>query len=142
MIRPNKHHVLRLSALAVATARTPRERLVALLADSAVYFSRVDTLADRALAEKNAAEIGAAMKGNDLVLRVIGYTDATGGEKRNLVIGQMRANVAADLLVAQGVDRSRLRVVTRPGFNSGGPETDPRDRRVTFELAPADEPRL
>lgn len=131
----------KLAALAAATARSPRERLVAMLADSAVYFSRVDVLVDPALAEKRAAEIAAAMKGNDLALRVIGYTDATGGEKRNLVIGQLRAKAVASLIAAQGVDPSRLRIVTRTGFSSGGAETDPRDRRVTFELAPADEPR-
>ena len=74
-------------------------------------------------------------------MRVIGYTDSTGGERRNLVIGQMRANAVAELLVAQGVDRARLRSVTRPGFAQNGTDSDPRDRRVTFELAPADEPR-
>lgn len=131
----------KIAALAESTARTPREKLIALLADTAIYFSRVDTLADRALAEKRAGEIAAVMKGADLAVRVIGYTDATGGEKRNLAIGQMRANAVAELLAAQGVDRSRLRIVTRSGFNSGAPETDPRDRRVTFELAPPDEPR-
>ncbi|MCB1543725.1 MAG: OmpA family protein, partial [Rhodoblastus sp.] len=64
--------------------------------------------ADRAAAERRAGEIAAALKGNDLALRVIGYTDSTGGERRNLVIGQMRANAVAELLVAQGVDRARL----------------------------------
>ena len=131
----------RIAVLADSTARTAREKLIALLADTAIYFSRIDTLADRALAEKRTGDIAAAMKGNDLALRVIGYTDSTGGEKRNLAIGQMRASAVADLLAAQGVDRSRLRLVTRSGFTSGGQETDPRDRRVTFELAPPDEPR-
>ena len=81
------------------------------------------------------------MKGNDLALRVVGYTDSTGGEKRNLVIGQMRASAVAALLTAQGVDAARLRMVTRPGFSSNGAESDPRDRRVVFELASVDEPR-
>ncbi|MCB1540791.1 MAG: OmpA family protein, partial [Rhodoblastus sp.] len=131
----------RLAAFATASARTPRERLITMLADAAIYFSRVDTFADRAAAEKRADEIAAALKGNDLALRVIGYTDSTGGERRNLVVGQMRANAVADLLAAQGVDKARLRTVTRAGFAQNGAESDPRDRRVTFELAPADEPR-
>ena len=131
----------RLAALASASARTPREKLVTMLADTSIYFSRLDTFADRAAAERRAGEIAAALKGNDLALRVIGYTDSTGGERRNLVIGQMRANAVAELLVAQGVDRARLRSVTRPGFAQNGTDSDPRDRRVTFELAPADEPR-
>ncbi|HMN71469.1 MAG TPA: OmpA family protein [Rhodoblastus sp.] len=131
----------KLAALAAATARTPREKLAALLADRAIYFTRDDVFADRALAERRAGEIAAAMKGNDLALRVTGYTDATGGERRNLEIGQLRANAVADLIAAQGVDRSRLRTVTRASFGPAGSLTDPRDRRVTFELAPADEPR-
>ena len=131
----------RLTALSATAARTPREKLIAMLADTAIYFSRQDTFADRAVAEKRASQIAAALKGNDLALRVVGYTDSTGGERRNLVIGQMRATAVAELLAAQGVDKARLRIVTRPGFAQTGAESDPRDRRVTFELASMDEPR-
>lgn len=131
----------RLTALSAATARTPREKLISMLADRAIYFARLDTFADRALAEKRASEIATALNGNDLALRIVGYTDSTGGERRNLVIGQMRANAVAELLVAQGVNKARLRIVTRPGFAQNGAESDPRDRRVTFELASMDEPR-
>lgn len=131
----------KLSTLAASAARTPREKLIAALADTSIYFSRLDAFVDRALAEKRAAEIAAAMRDNDLALRVVGYTDSTGGEKRNLVIGQSRANAVAALLVAQGVDPARLRMVMRPGFSANGAETDPRDRRVVFELASVDEPR-
>ncbi|MFO1168395.1 MAG: OmpA family protein [Rhodoblastus sp.] len=130
-----------MAALEKTLARTPREQLIATLADTSIYFSRLDTFADPAVAEKRAKEIAAAMKGNDLALRVVGYTDSTGGEKRNLVIGQMRASAVAALLTAQGVDAARLRTVTRPGFSSNGAESDPRDRRVVFELASVDEPR-
>jgi len=130
-----------LAALAAAAVRTPREKLISTLADTSIYFSRVDTFADRVVADKRASEIAAAMRGNDLALRVIGYTDSTGGGRRNLVVGQLRANAVAALIAAHGVDASRLRIVTRPGFGSADAEGDPRDRRVTFELAPADEPR-
>lgn len=130
-----------LATLQKTLARTPRDRLIATLADTSIYFSRLDAFADPAVAEKRAKEIAAAMKGNDLALRVVGYTDSTGGEKRNLVIGQMRASAVAALLTAQGVDAARLRMVTRPGFSSNGAESDPRDRRVVFELASVDEPR-
>ena len=131
----------RLTALSATAARTPREKLIAMLADTAIYFSRQDTFADRAVAEKRVSQIAAALKGNDLALRVVGYTDSTGGERRNLVVGQMRATAVAELLAAHGVDKARLRIVTRPGFAQTGAESDPRDRRVTFELASMDEPR-
>ena len=131
----------RLTMLSATAARTPREKLIAMLADTAIYFSRRDTFVDRAIAETRASQIAAALKGNDLALRVVGYTDSTGGERRNLVIGQMRATAVADLLASQGVDKARLRIVTRPGFAQTGAESDPRDRRVTFELASMDEPR-
>ncbi|MFT4098684.1 MAG: OmpA family protein [Rhodoblastus sp.] len=130
----------KLAALAAATARTPRDRLIALVADSAVYFSTDDTLVDRRLAEQRAGEIAAAMKNTDLSLRVVGYTDPTGSAKLNLGIAQKRSNAVVDMLVAQGVDRSRLQIVTRSSANIGATTADPRERRVTFELSSPDEP--
>ena len=128
----------KVSALAASAARTPRERAAALIEGVAIYFSRDDTFADRALAEKRAGEIAALLKTTDLSLRVVGYTDSSGNDRKNALLGLQRAEVVAALLVAQGLDRARLRTMNRAAENLSA---DPRDRRVTFELAPTDEPR-
>jgi len=81
------------------------------------------------------------MKNVDLSLRVVGVTDPTGSAKLNLGIAQKRASAVVDMLVAQGVDRSRLQIVTKSGVNAGAATADPRERRVIFELSSPDEPR-
>ncbi len=131
----------KLAALETATARTPRERTEALLARTAIYFARLDEYQDSALAERRAADIAAALKGNDLKLRVVGNVDATGGDRRNVVIAQSRADAVAALVVARGVDKARVRALTRVTQSGGVSSGDVRDRRVTFELAPDDEPQ-
>ncbi|MFV0280533.1 MAG: OmpA family protein, partial [Rhodoblastus sp.] len=83
----------------------------------------------------------AAMKGAGGGVNIVGYTDAVGSEQRNIEIGQSRANAAATLLAAQGVDRARLHIVARSAPAHTGRDADLRARRVIFELAPADEVR-
>ncbi len=128
----------RLATLATSLARTPRERVAALIESVAIYFSRNEAFADPALAEKRVGEIAAALKASDVSLRIVGYTDSSGDDRRNALLGLQRAEAVAALLVAQGIDRTRLRTLSRLGENT---VADPRDRRVIFELAPADEPR-
>ena len=86
-------------------------------------------------------EIAAALKGGDFNLRILGQVDSTGGEKRNAEIAQARATAVMDMLGARGLERSRMRAVTRRPDFGGDPKGDPRDRRVTFELAWQDEPK-
>lgn len=64
----------------------------------------------------------------DASITVAGHTDATGAAQYNLMLSERRANAVRDFLVSQGVDPSRIEVVSfgeeRPAYNSG------RDRRV------------
>ena len=128
----------KVSTLAASLARTPRERVAALIEGVAIYFSRDDAFADRARAEKRVGEIVAVLKATDLSLRIVGYTDSSGNDRKNALLGLQRAEAVAALLVAQGIDRARLRTMNRSAENLSA---DARDRRATFELAPADEPR-
>jgi outer membrane protein OmpA-like peptidoglycan-associated protein len=132
----------RLGALIAAGAPSDRDRVVSLLSRIAIYFEPgTDRPVDPALAARRMDEIAAALKDGDFNLRVLGQADSTGGEKRNVEIAQARATAVMDMLVARGIDRSRLRPVARRPDFGGDPKGDPRDRRVTFELAWQDEPK-
>lgn len=67
-------------------------------------------------------------------LRIEGHTDAQGPCLYNRRLGQRRANVARDLLVAQGIETSRLRAVTfgedRPLIPGASKAQRIRNRRV------------
>jgi len=68
--------------------------------------------------------------------QIAGHTDALGSREANLDLSQRRAQAVADLLVSQGIDRSRLEVTgygeARPlaGRSAG----DPANRRVEAVL--------
>ncbi|HPD66013.1 MAG TPA: OmpA family protein [Bacteroidia bacterium] len=92
--------------------------------------------------------VAEAMKANPTAkLRIIGYTDKVGSEEYNKALGQRRAQTVADFLIMQGIDSSRLEVISK---GSAEPLTDVNtndaqrlNRRVQFELinstAPAPE---
>jgi outer membrane protein len=70
----------------------------------------------------------------DVKLLVEGHTDASGDEAYNVDLSQRRAQAAADYLVAEGVDASRLQV---KGYGSAKPVADDTtreaNRRVVFK---------
>lgn len=132
----------KLAALETAATPTARAKAQALASRTAIYFARDDAFADPALAARRADEIAAALKSDaDLALRVVGHTNSSGNEQRNARIARSRAEAVVALLVARGIEAGRLRAVARASADAGAAQSDPRDRRVTFELAPQDEAR-
>ncbi|MCC0002602.1 MAG: OmpA family protein [Methylobacteriaceae bacterium] len=132
----------KLAALETAATPTARAKAQALASRTAIYFARDDAFADPALAARRADEIAAALKSDaNLALRVVGHTDSSGNEQRNARIARSRAEAVVALLVARGIEAGRLRAVARASADAGAAQSDPRDRRVTFELAPQDEAR-
>ncbi len=127
----------RLTATIAATAPSQRDRVAAQLARTAIFFSQAAVLANPELAARRADEIAAALKGNDLSIRVVGRADVSGGERSNAAIAQARAEEVIAMLAQRGVDPGRLKAIARPGVAAAN--ADPRDRRVTFELAYDDE---
>lgn len=131
----------RLGALIAASTPTQRERVASLLSRAAIFFPSGGTAPlDSALSDRRIDEIAAALKGNDLALRVIGQSDAAGSAKLNARLAQIRADAIAAKLAERGIDPARIRVLVR-GPSAPDAQTDPRDRRVTFELAYDDEPK-
>ena len=130
-----------LGALIAAATPSTRDRVGAVLARTAIFFSKLATLADPERAGLRADEVAAAMKGNDLVVRVVGHADQTGSDRLNVQIAQQRAETVAAMLIARGLDPARVSVATRSSTLPLGAGSDLRDRRATFELAYEDEKR-
>lgn len=83
--------------------------------------------------------VAEALKSNPgYKLRIVGYTDKVGSEEYNKALGQRRAQTVADFLIIQGIDPSRLEIISK---GSAEPLTDVNtqdaqrlNRRVQFEL--------
>lgn len=121
---------------------TPRERLVAYARQNAIFFANNDEYRDQARAEAiMTTVVGLAQKTNVLV-RVIGYTDERGGQTRNNVLSQQRADKVAQALVERGFPRSRIVAVGRATGPDLSPSTGPdsANRRVEFEIGFDGEP--
>lgn len=56
---------------------------------------------------------GTLQRNRDSDLTIVGHTDAVGNDSYNQALSERRAGAAADYLVGQGVDRSRLRTSGR-----------------------------
>jgi outer membrane protein OmpA-like peptidoglycan-associated protein len=117
-------------------ADAPRARLAGLIDGFAIYFEREQPL-DRPDRDQRLDAIATLLKETGQSLRVVGFSDDTGGEARNQIISRQRATAVADLLAERGVQRERLSVIGRAATNpiaDGGPDTRQRNRRVVLEL--------
>jgi outer membrane protein OmpA-like peptidoglycan-associated protein len=128
--------------LARAVAPTAHERLETWTRAHAVFFAK-DT--DYRQPDATAAaldELGRLIKDTDDVLvRVVGYTDEKGGEERNTPLSQARAQKVVADLTARGVPAWRLVAVGRNDVQDLSPilgEASP-NRRVEFEIGFAGE---
>lgn len=78
----------------------------------------------------------------ELRLRLAGHTDERGSDQYNLALGQRRAASAKQYLVWQGIDASRLDVVSfgeeQPVCDASDESCWSRNRRVEFEITAGD----
>lgn len=117
-------------------APAPRDQLEAWTRANAVFFSEDDAYREPAIAGKRIAELAELMSRNNLILRIIGYTDGLGGSDRNSPLSLSRANRVANDLAAAGIARDRLIVLGRPNLRdiSTDEGTGSPNRRVEFEV--------
>ncbi len=62
------------------------------------------------------------------------HADDRGTEEYNILLAEVRGNTVRDALIASGVDRDRLMVISKGSLEATGttPDTHAEDRRVTF----------
>lgn len=113
-----------------------REKLVAFSKSNAIFFTNDVDL--RTPQQANAAldQLAQLMRGNDVLVRVVGYTDNQGLPDKNTALSEARSNVVVGALKQRGVAASRLVMLGRvdsigisPEFGASSP-----NRRVEFEI--------
>ena len=75
-------------------------------------------------------------RSENLGIRVVGHSDASGNAVSNQTISRARAEAVAGLLAARGVERRRIVIVSRAAtqlINDQEPGLRERNRRVTLE---------
>jgi outer membrane protein OmpA-like peptidoglycan-associated protein len=117
--------------------QTPRQRAAAFVRTHALFFSNESQYRDDRAAGRTLDTLAELMRGNDIVLRVVGYTDEVGTAARNSPLSQARADKVVADLVTRGIPPSRLIAVGRlnsvPIAQGSGAESP--NRRVEFEIA-------
>ncbi len=114
-----------------------REKLIAFARANAVFFTNeVDF---RAPQQTIVAldELAALMRGNDLVVRVVGYTDDQGRPDRNTALSEARSSAVIAALAERGISANRfikLGRVDSIGISQERGASSP-NRRVEFEVA-------
>jgi outer membrane protein OmpA-like peptidoglycan-associated protein len=120
---------------------TPRQRVTAFIRTHAIFFSNESQYRDDRAAGQTLDALAELMRGNDIVLRIAGYTDEVGTAARNSPLAQARAEKVMSDLVARGIQPSRLIAIGRlngmPIAQGSGAENP--NRRVEFEIAFDDE---
>ncbi len=121
----------------VVSEKTDRERLEAFVRSNVIFFSNGDDFRDATASQKVIDDLAELLGKTSAMLRIAGYTDETGRQNRNNPLAQSRADKVLELLVAKGIDRSRLIAVGRANgvnlSNATGPQSP--NRRVQFEIA-------
>ncbi|MGB3148793.1 MAG: OmpA family protein, partial [Paracoccaceae bacterium] len=115
---------------------TALETLREFVLTHAVFFTAATTLRDPTDAARTLDALARLLAQNDVTLRVVGYTDDTGGPDRNTSVSQERANAIVAELVQRGVRADRLISVGRTigGEVSAQRGPDSPNRRVEFEI--------
>ena len=117
-------------------AVSARARLEDWISRHAIFFADKTDYRDAKQAASALDELAELLAREPVQLRVIGYTDAKGGEVQNTPLSRARADKVAGELVARGIDASRLIAVGRNDIRDLSPligESSP-NRRVEFEI--------
>ncbi len=115
---------------------TARERLVSWTRNHAVFFADGTAYKSKALAAKTLDQLANLMRGNNHLVRIVGYTDERGATKSNEPLAQKRAEVVRQALIDRGIASKRVVAVGRATIvllsrqiGSSSP-----NRRVEFEI--------
>lgn len=115
------------------TARAELERFIR---QNAVFFANGTDYRDPAAAAATIGEAARLVLAAGVLVRVVGYTDETGGQTRNQPLSQSRADKVTEELARHGVPRGRLVSVGRATSIDLSPRTgaSSTNRRVELEI--------
>jgi OOP family OmpA-OmpF porin len=85
-------------------------------------------------------KVVAYLETNDIAIRIEGHTDTDGGEEKNLILSQRRADAVKAYLVQAGIDEARIEA---EGLGESAPKVSPEqtaddkamNRRIEFVVA-------
>jgi outer membrane protein OmpA-like peptidoglycan-associated protein len=116
-------------------APTPKQRLTAWAQENAVFFSNGNDYRDTDAANKNLDALARLMIEAKTFVRVVGFTDDSGGPQRNMPIAQGRAEKVSAALVERGVPANLVSAIGRANADVStitGPQSP--NRRVEFHI--------
>ncbi|MEZ5925131.1 MAG: OmpA family protein [Hyphomicrobiaceae bacterium] len=116
----------------------PLPRLLQRLETDAVFYGSGTALLNPEGAKTFAQDVAQMAIAAGVDLRVIGNTDSQGTLEQNRLLGNQRAQIVADLLVAAGFPRQRIVLVSRPDgprISDFGAADGRSDRRADIEIA-------
>jgi len=116
--------------------QSPREKLMAFANQYALFFSNGTDYLKPGESAAVLDKLAELMRGNTILVRVVGYTDEKGGASRNSPLSQSRAERVRAELIGKGVAANRLVAIGRvDGANlSLAVGSDSPNRRVQFEI--------
>ena len=115
---------------------TPRDRLLAFSRTYAIFFTNEVDLKLPQQSKVAFDKLAGLMKGNDILIRVVGYTDNQGTPEGNNALSAARSKVIIDALSERGVPAKRFVLVARVdavGISQERGAGSP-NRRVEFEV--------
>ena len=122
-------------------APTPAQQLTSWMRTNAIFFSDGATLRNRKRARRKLDKLVNLLRQAPILIRVVGYTDATGPQGGNATLAEKRASTVAKGLRDRGIKASAITIVGRtngPDLSADTGPTSP-NRRVQFEIGLNDE---
>jgi outer membrane protein OmpA-like peptidoglycan-associated protein len=117
-------------------APTARERLATWVRENALFFSNGNDYRDTDAARKALDALAQQIIDANVFVRIVGFTDDSGGVQRNTLIAQARADKVSAALVERGVPAALINAVGRGNVadisTTSGPLSP--NRRVEFHL--------
>jgi outer membrane protein OmpA-like peptidoglycan-associated protein len=115
---------------------TAKERLNVWVRENAVFFSNGNEYRDVDIANKNLDALARLIIEAKTLVRVVGFTDDSGGAQRNQPIAQARADKVSSALAERGVPSALLASLARVNVGDVSTITGPQspNRRVEFHI--------
>jgi outer membrane protein OmpA-like peptidoglycan-associated protein len=115
---------------------TPKERLSVWVRENAVFFSNGNDYRDVDVANKGLDTLARLIIEAKTFVRIVGFTDDSGGPQRNMPIAQARADKVSAALAERGVPGSLLSSIGRINVGDVSTITGPQspNRRVEFHI--------